>query len=242
MAKTISEVGHTKNVVNLDTGIDILLEMGELFNPGNEDISIASLQVVNAKLQDNHEKLKEMTPLFKLAVAERVMLYAPMNKLATRFLNAFKAFEFGDQIDAGMISLNKKLRGQRIVKLKKKKVEEEETETISTAQTSYDNKAETFDEMIKYAKAVTAYKPNEEDMKTANLADYHKEIMKANKKNSTLSAAIITVRKNRDEILYDDEKNVIERMRTLKKYLKSLKGAEEYYKRIVKLQFKSKAP
>ena len=240
MANTISEVGNAKNVLHFDDAIDILAEMGNLYNPANQTIALSNLKGLNEKLQKNHEEYKEVTSFFKKAVPKRAMLYEPMNKLGTRFLNAFKAFNFGKQIDNTMISYNKKLRGQRIVKLKKKNIEEEETQTISVAQTSYDSKAETFDEMIKYAEAIPEYKPNEEDLKTESLDAYYKQIMVANKETSQLSAKMITGRVKRDELLYDGEENVIELMRTVKKYLKSVKGGEEYYKKIVKLKFRDR--
>ena len=240
MANTISEVGNAKNVLHFDDAIDILAEMGSLYNPANQTIALSNLKGLNEKLQKNHDEYKEVTSLFKHAVPKRAMLYEPMNKLGTRFLNAFKAFNFGEQIDNTMISYNKKLRGQRIVKLKKKNIEEEETQTISVAQTSYDSKAETFDEMIKYAEAIPEYKPNEDDLKTESLDNYHKQIMAANKETSQLSAKMITGRGKRDELLYDGEENVIDLMRTVKKYLKSVEGAEEYYKKIVKLKFRDR--
>lgn len=240
MANTISEVGNAKNVVYFEDSIDILSEMGTLYNPANQIIALSNLKGVNEKLQKNHDEYKKVTSLFKHAVPRRAMLYEPMNKLGTRFLNAFKAFNFGEQIDDTMISSNKKLRGQRIVKLNKKNIEEEETQTISVAQTSYDSKTETFDEMIKFAKANPAYQPNEDDLTTESLEDYYRQIMLANKETSQLSAKMITGRVKRDELLYDGEENVIDLMRTVKKYLKSVKGGEAYYKKIVKLKFRDR--
>ena len=83
-----------------------------------------------------------------MSIAERAEIYEPLNRLGTRVQNAFKAFRLGNDINDTMISLKKKLREQRIVKIKKDKPEDEEIATISTAQTSFDNKASTFDDMI----------------------------------------------------------------------------------------------
>jgi hypothetical protein len=42
MAST-SEVGHVKNVANLGTGIQILQEMGAMYNPSNSNIQLTNL-------------------------------------------------------------------------------------------------------------------------------------------------------------------------------------------------------
>lgn len=240
MGKSKSEVGNAKNVTNFDAAIDILDGMGTDFNPGNEAITISSLKATNTKLQYINEEYKTNVPLFKLAIAERVAIYKPMNVLGTRMVNAFKSFGMEEGKVEPMVSLNKKLRGERIVKIKEDKPEEEETETISTAQTSYDNKADTLDSMIKYAEANPIYKPNEVELQPTELRKYHEKVMLANKKASVTMVQIIVGRKRRNEILYDNPENVIELMRMVKSYLKSLDGAKEYYDAIVKLKFRDK--
>ena len=163
MGKSKSEVGHVKNLANYNEAIIILQGMGTLYNPGIPTIHLNNLLLVNQKMQVIDEEFKTVTPLFKVSIAERAVLYEPLNRLGTRVQNAFKAFRLGDKINDNMISLNKKLSGQRIVKIKKDKPEDEETETISTAQTSFDNKANTLDEMVKFLIANPAYKPNREN-------------------------------------------------------------------------------
>ncbi|RZK04336.1 MAG: hypothetical protein EOO46_16795 [Flavobacterium sp.] len=242
MGKSKSEVGHVKNMTNYDEVIIILQGMGTLYNPGIPAIQMNNLLIVNQKAVVINEEFKTVTPLFKVAIAERAALYQPLNRLGTRVQNAFKAFRLGDNINETMVSLNKKLSGQRIVKIKKDKPEDEETETISTAQTSFDNKASTFDDMVKFAVANPAYKPNEVDLQTATLKLYHTNIMKANNKASVASVKLLNARKKRNELLYDNPDNILELIKTIKNYLKSLEGAEVYYKEIVKLKFKSKAP
>jgi len=59
---------------------------------------------------------------------------------------------------------------------------------------------------------------------------------------SVNSVKLLNARKNRDELLYENSDNILELIKMIKDYLKSLKGAEQYYKKIVKLKFKSKAP
>ncbi|MFY0481626.1 hypothetical protein ACI6PS_03395 [Flavobacterium sp. PLA-1-15] len=235
-----SEVGHAKNVVNYGLGIDLLKGMDDLFNPGNESITLVKLLDTNNRLQLNYTKFKEIGPEFKVAISERAVLYAMMNKKATRLLNAFLAFNLGKEFDDEMMSLVKKLRGQRIGKIKKDKPEEEETETISVAQVSFDSKADTFDKMIKYAEAVSKFKPNETDVQPAALNAYYNDIMKANSKVSGLSVKLFLGRKERDEILYDGADNTIEQMRTVKKYLKSFEAGLPFYKKLVKLRFKDR--
>ncbi len=50
--------------------------------------------------------------------------------------------------------------------------------------------------------------------------------------------ALITARKNRNDILYFNDTNIIQLMREIKAYVKSLGTAgEPYYKALVKLKF-----
>jgi hypothetical protein len=61
--------------------------------------------------------------------------------------------------------------------------------------------------------------------------------------SQTVNAAgnsLITARKNRNEILYNNEINVLQLMKDVKAYLKSLgDGGKPYYNAVVRLKFRN---
>lgn len=67
---------------------------------------------------------------------------------------------------------------------------------------------------------------------------YHTELTTLSSLVNSAGNALITARKDRNQILYFDEHNIIQLIKDIKNYVKSLGDvAQPYYKALVKLKF-----
>jgi len=236
MAST-SESGHNKNVSNFSAAIQILEEMGPLYNPSNANLKLAALNSIKTQLSGVITELNNKKPIYKNAVAEREVEIAPLGKLVTKTLNYAKSIAISTTDKENLASQVKKIRGD--VKAKSVNPETAETETISTSQMSYDSRIANLDTYISQLESHPKYVPNETDLKIINLKAYQQKLKTLSTTVNTAGNALITARKNRNKILYSNPINVIQIIKDIKAYLKSLdaEGAP-YYKALVKLSFK----
>ena len=234
---SLLEVGHGKNAANLASGIQILEEMGNLYNPTNPNIFLPNLNTIKAELNNVITVLNTKKPIYKNAVANREILIAPLSKKTTKSLNFFKSLNVSATDKENVADQVKKIRGDKSPK--KINPETTESDAISTSQMSYDNRIANLDTYINQLSSHPQYVPNETEIQVATLQAYHQELATASSQVNAAGNALLTARKNRNEVLYTNENNVIKLMQEVKAYLKSLGDAgTPYYKAFVKLKFK----
>jgi hypothetical protein len=234
---SVSETGHNKNVANFASAIQVLVEMGSLYNPTNPNLLLANLNPVKTNLGGTITFLNNKKPIYKNAVADREILIAQLPSRLTMSLNYAKSTNISQTDKENLSSQVKKMRGD-----KKSKVVNPETaegDSISTSQMSYDSRIANFDTYISQLSSLAEYNPNETVIQIADFQNYHQKLTNSSTLVNSAGNELITGRKNRNDILYNDQINVLQLMREIKAYLKSLGStAEPYYKAIVKLQFK----
>ena len=237
MAST-SEVGHAKNVANLGSGIQILQEMGSLYNPSNTNIKLVNLLPIKTAIDTSIVALNNKIPIYKNAVADREIAIAPLGKKSTKVLNYSKSINISATDKENIAHQVKKIRGDS----KEKNINPETTEAtgISTSQMSYDSRIANLDILINMAASHSEYEPNENDIKISNLQTYQQELTTLSGLVNSAGNELLTARLNRNNILYFSENNVVKLMNEVKAYLKSL-GQEglPYYKAFLKLKFKN---
>jgi hypothetical protein len=234
---SVSETGHNKNVANFASAIQVLVEMGSLYNPTNPNLLLANLNPVKTNLGGTITFLNNKKPIYKNAVADREILIAQLPSRLTMSLNYAKSTNISQTDKENLSSQVKKMRGDK--KAKVVNPETAEGDSISTSQMSYDSRIANFDTYISQLSSLAEYNPNETVIQIADFQDYHQKLTNSSTLVNSAGNELITGRKNRNNILYNDQINVIQLMRDIKAYLKSLgSAAEPYYKAIVKLQFK----
>lgn len=232
-----SEVGHNKNVANLASGIQILQEMGTLYNPTNSNIFLSNLNPIKTTLNSTITILNEKKPIYKNAVVNREILISQLSKRITKSLNFFKSLNVSTTDKENVASQVKKIRGDKASK--KINPDTSESESISTSQMSYDSRIANLDTFINQISSHLEYAPNETDIQIPSLQSYHRDLTSSSNLVNSAGNALITARIGRNDILYFNDDNVIKLMQEVKSYLKSL-GDEglPYYKAFVKLKFK----
>ncbi len=235
MAST-SETGHNKNVANFSSAYQILEEMGSLYNPSNANLKLQMLIPIKTELSGIITVLNDKKPVYRNVVADREVEIAPLSKLITQSFNFAKSLDISVTDKENLQSQVKKIRGD--VKAKVVNPETAEGNSISTSQMSYDSRIANLDAYISQLASHPEYLPNETDIQIVNLKAYHLRLKTLSEEVNSAGNALITARKNRNDILYKNPKNVIQIIKDIKAYVKSLGAAgEPYYRALVKLKF-----
>lgn len=231
-----SEVGHNKNVANFKSLYQILEEMGELYNPVNAAIQLTNLKPLRTVLDQVIEEFNDKYPLYKNAVAERETATAPLSKLTTRVINAFRASSVTASDIENAESMARVIRG--FSKPKKTDIENDSTENISTSRMSYDNRVANFEAMLSYLSTHGGYNPNEQDISIVPLRDLCLLLKGLNEKVNKTTNELVTARTARNNVLYKEATGVVNLVPIVKKYLLSLgDSGKPYYKLVVRLKF-----
>ena len=236
MAST-TETGHNKNVANFSTAYQIFEEMGSLYNPSNSNLQLANLAPIKVSLAGVITVLNDKKPVYKNAVADREIEIAPLGKITTRALNFAKSLNISTTDKDNLASQAKKIRGDQ--KPKVVNPDTAEGDAISTSQMSYDSRIANLETYTSQLASHPEYVPNETEIQIASLQTYHQRLTTLSGLVNSAGNALITARKNRNDILYFNDTNIIQLIKEIKAYLKSLgQAGEPYYKALVKLQFK----
>ena len=235
MAST-SEVGHNKNVANFNAVYQVLQEMGTIYNPTNENIKLQNLEPIKQLLQNNIQELNNKLPIYKNAVAKRESEMQPLSKTITKALNFAKSINLSPADKENIKAQADKLRGQK--NAKPKTTEATSTETISTSQLSYDSRIANLQTLIEQLASYPQYTPNETEIKIETLQNLKDTLAENSAQVNAAANTLITARANRNKTLYTDTNNVINLIKDIKAYLKSVGDpAKPYYNAIVKLKF-----
>ena len=236
MAST-SETGHAKNVSNFDELTSYALGYGVTYNPSKASIKLTALQALGISAKSAIGAVNAALPAYSNAVSAREVAIAPLGKLMTKSLNYAKSLDISTTDKENIANQAKKIRGDQ--KPKSVNPETTETDSISTSQMSYDSRITNLDTYTTQLASHPEYAPNETEIQIASLQTLHSNLVTLSQAVNSAGNALITARANRNNILYNNEVNVIQLIKDVKSYLKSLGDAgKPYYNAIVKLQFK----
>ena len=171
--------------------------------------------------------LNNKKPVYKNAVADREILIAQLPSRLTMSLNFAKSINISQTDKENLASQVKKMRGDK--KAKVVNPDTAEGDSISTSQMSYDSRIANFDTYIGQLSSLAEYVPNETVIQVADLQNYHTKLTNSSTLVNSAGNELITGRKNRNDILYNNPINVIQLIREIKAYLKSLGVAAAPY-------------
>ena len=144
------------------------------------------------------------------------------------------------------MTLVRKLQGRRATPKmteEEKKVAAEagnEVTEISSSQMSFDSRIDNLDKLIKLLTSVTAYAPNEADLKVTALTTLLTDLKAKNTAVITAEAPLVNARIARNDVLYKAGTGLVDTSVDVKTYVKSVFGATSpQYKTISGLKFTS---
>jgi hypothetical protein len=115
-----------------------------------------------------------------------------------------------------------------------------EVNEISSSQMSFNSRIDNLDKLIKLLTSVTAYAPNEADLKVTSLTTLLTDLKAKNTAVITAEPPLTNARIARNDVLYKAGTGVVDTSLDVKTYVKSVFGATSpQYKTISGLKFTS---
>ncbi len=221
-----TETGHAKNIANFQDLIAFIIGYGPAYNPSKIALKLAALQTLytnsNVALADVITKNTN----FNNVVNTRFIAFDGLKQLGTRIINALEATNATSQTIKDAKTINRKLQGKR-AKTITAPVDPNAPapNTISTSQQSYDQQIQHLAALLAILQTEPSYTPNETELTIASITAKQADLVTKNNAVATAYASISNARITRDNTLYQDNTGLINIAAEVKKYIKSIFGA-----------------
>ena len=238
----MAETGHAKNIANFGTLISFVQGYGAAYAPSNPAIELTALQAKLAAAETALDGVTTALAPWKTKVNERETAFEGLRKLVTRVVNSYAASGAEKNSVDDAKAIKRKIDGARAKALPKDDPEtpEDESKGNSVSQKSYTQTVEHFDTLIEFLENnSTLYNPNENDLKLTTLTARSTTLKAANTAVMSAATPLSNARLSRDVELYNETVGLVDTAALVKKYVKSLFGADSpQYKQISGLEFR----
>lgn len=238
----MAETGHAKNIANFGTMISFVSGYGSAYDPSNTTIELAALQAKLAAASGSLDGVGTALAPWKTKVNDRETAFLGLRKLVTRVVNSFAASGANQNAIDDAKAIKRKIDGARAKALPQDDPEtpENESQGNSVSQRSYTQTVEHFDALIEFlTNNASFYAPNENDLKLTTLTAKATAMKSANAAVLTTATPLSNARITRDVDLYNETSGLVDVAALVKKYVKSLFGADSpQYKQISGLEFR----
>ncbi len=240
----MSESGDKKLIGNFRKLIDEAAAEPN-YNPANTKHKVPALETQYTAADAAVAAVAAARAPDKLAKTDREDAFRSLRALVVRSRNFLKASGAPQGVVDDAETFVRKLGGGRkSAKLKDDPATPQDESkqggagSGSASQLSYDNQIGNFESYIEIVKNVSAYNPNEADLKVTALTALAASLTAKSNTVSTTSAALDQARGIRDRLLYLDDDSVVNTARLVKAYVQAALGsASQLFKKIKGLQF-----
>lgn len=237
----MAETGHAKNISNFSTLITFVQGYGATYNPSNAAIELTSLQTKLAAANTGIDGVTDALAPWKTKVNERETAFEGVRKLVTRVVNSYAASGAEANAIEDAKGFKRKIDGARAKALPDDTpgTPEDESKGNSVSQRSYAQVVEHFDNLVKLLDTSGGYAPNETDLQITALNAKATAMKTANDNVTATVAPLSNARIARNEVLYAETDGLCDLAALVKKYVKSVYGADSpQFKQISGLEFR----
>lgn len=237
--KSKSEVGHAKNLANLNVINTIAEAQEENYNPSNPSITVPELKLMYTSLFNLQKAVNVAHAPYTLAVDSREALFTPLSKNLTKLVRFYSStYGVTKAQEEDLQTIIRKLTGRRKHTTPKNTDETTESKKHSVSELSYDKRTNNMDELISLLENTPNYNPNEEEFKVSTYIDMKDKMLIATENVNSTKIALDKSRDARNKAFYTKANNLIENADKARNYLLSilLTNSSEY-KSIMKLKF-----
>ena len=223
-----SEVGHAKNVANLQKLIE-QITVYTLYNPPVTNLTAPNLTALYSTACTKLNEVEEKRNANKNAISLRQDAFADLKSKSTKIINHLDILGLSQGILDQAKSLNRLIQGNT----KKATTTTEEgsnpplgeSKTASTSRQSYTQMADNFGILLQLLATIPNYNPNEDELKLVSLTAYHASLMSSTQTVDQTEAELNSKLIERDQLLYADGTGLYSIAQNVKKYVKSVYGA-----------------
>lgn len=198
-----SEVGHAKNVANLQK-LTEQVNVYTLYNPPVDNLKVANLQTpyttASAKLSEVEDKRNSN----ENAISLRQSAFENLKSTCTKIINHLEILGLPQGTIDQAKSLNRAIQGGQNKTTTPPDENGQPTNTISTSRQSYTQQAENFGILLQLLSTIPTYTPNEDDLKLPNLNSYKGSLVGSTQSVDQTEAELNYKLIERDQILYAD--------------------------------------
>ncbi len=235
-----SEVGHAKNVANLQK-LTEQVTVYTLYNPPVDNLKIANLTALYSTASTKLNEVEEKRNANKNAITLRQSAFENLKSICTKIINHLGILGLPQGTIDQAKSLNRLIQGSQKKTTTPPEEGKEEPKTVSTSRQSYTQQADNFGILLQLLSTIPAYNPNEDDLKLANLNTYKESLMSTTQSVDQTEAELNNKLIERDNILYADGTGLYSIAQNVKKYVKSLYGATSpEYANVSSIEFTSR--
>lgn len=219
-----SEVGHAKNVANLQK-LTEQVNVYTIYNPPVDNLKVANLQTLYTTASTKLSEVEDKRNANKNAITLRQSAFENLKSTCTKIINHLEILGLSQGTIDQAKSLNRTIQGGQ-KKTETSPVEGEETpKTVSTSRQSYTQQADNFGILLQLLATIPTYAPNEDDLKLVNLNTYKDSLVSSTQAVDQAEAELNNKLIERDQILYADGTGLYSIAQNVKKYVKSIYGA-----------------
>ena len=219
-----SEVGHAKNVANLQK-LTEQVTVYTLYNPPVDNLKIANLTALYATASTKLSEVEDKRNANKNAITLRQSAFGNLKSTCTKIINHLEILGLPQGTIDQAKSLNRVIQGGQKKTTTPPDENGQPAPTVSTSRQSYTQQAENFGILLQLLATIPTYAPNEDDLKLTNLNAYKDSLVSSTQSVDQTEAELNTKLIERDTILYADGTGLYSIAQNVKKYVKSLYGA-----------------
>ena len=219
-----SEVGHAKNVANLQK-LTEQVTVYTLYNPPVDNLKVANLTALYTTASTKLSEVEDKRNANKNAITLRQSTFENLKSTCTKIVNHLEILGLPQGTIDQAKSLNRLIQGGQKKTTTPPEEGKEEVKTASTSRQSYTQQADNFGILLQLLSTIPTYNPNEDDLKLPNLTTYQASLMSATQSVDQTEAELNAKLIERDQILYADGTGLYSIAQNVKKYVKSLYGA-----------------
>ena len=219
-----SEVGHAKNVANLQK-LTEQVTVYTLYNPPVENLTLVSLQALYTTASTKLTEVEDKRLANKNAIALRQTAFENLKPTCTKIINHLEILGLQQGTIDQAKSLNRLIQGGQKKTTTPPEEGKEIPKTVSTSRQSYTQQAENFGILLQLLATISTYAPNEDDLKLVNLNIYKDTLVSSTQAVDQTEAELNLKLIERDNILYADGTGLYSIAQNVKKYVKSIYGA-----------------
>lgn len=236
----IYETGIAKNVANANLLITYVTQLATLYQPSNPDIELEVLKTLYQDASDYTQEVNSTLAPYKLAAKERTLVFAPITPKLTKLRRVYKSTRgvSESQLETFM-TIARKYRGNRKNKPNQSAPPDTEQNQHSVAQLSFDQRTNTFIQLIELLQSTPNYAPNETEYQVSTLQNEKDQMKDATQKVADTYFPLSLARGKRNKVMYTDKLNLVDTFNTAKDYLFTILDTKSpEYKAIARLKFR----
>ena len=242
-----SEVGHAKNVANLQK-LTEQVKVYTLYNPPIDNLKVANLQTLYTTASTKLAEVEEKRNANKNAITIRQNTFENLKPTCTKIINHLDILGLPQGTIDQAKSLNRTIQGAQKKTANKPSATENsanppsgESKGASTSRQSYTQQAENFGILLQLLGTISAYNPNEDDLKLTTLNTYKDSLVSSTQSVDQTEAELNAKLIERDQLLYADGTGLYSIAQNVKKYVKSIYGATSpEYANVSSIEFTSR--